>query len=211
MEVNDPFAVWGPSINIPYSTADEKDLKHRFKLIRRFADKAGTVELTTEAMKRLGTQFAQLGSALIRDAIIELLDYEDRTFCQIPDRDHVDPFYIAPPPRVLRAIIAYSTSLYLAKSTSRTFIDSTSNQEVPFPILTQNGYLGTVALWRTNEGRQSPPTLMTTSIRCALTLLKRAMPTRPFFLRTIAAVTGLWPMMTKKIVAGSKKKNRESF
>ena len=103
LEGNDPFAVWGPSINIPYSTTDEQDLERRFKLIRRFADKAGAVKLTTEAMQRLGTQFAQLGSALLRDAIIELLDYEDRTFCQNPDdRDRIEIFFIAPPPRVFQ-------------------------------------------------------------------------------------------------------------
>ena len=104
LEGIDPFAAWGPpAITIPYSIANEQELERRFKLVRRFADKAGAVKLTTEAMKRVGTQFAQLCSALMRDAIIELLDYQDRTFYRNPDTaDDVDLFNIAPPPRVIQ-------------------------------------------------------------------------------------------------------------
>ena len=103
LEGNDPLAVWGPPSNISYSMAydEEEDFERRFKLIRRFADKAGAVKLSTKAMERLGTQFAQLGSALMRDAIIELVNCEDRTF---PRNDHVDLFNIAPPAQKRRAI-----------------------------------------------------------------------------------------------------------
>ena len=63
--------------------------------MRRFVDRAGVVKLTTKAMWRLGTQFGQVSSALMGDAMIEAL-------CMVLKYpDHVDLFNNAPPPRVL--------------------------------------------------------------------------------------------------------------
>jgi hypothetical protein len=92
----DPWETWGLSIHeYTMIAADQQDEERRFKLVRRFVDKAGVVKLTTKAMWRLGTQFGQVSSALMGDAMIEAL-------CMVLKYpDHVDLFNNAPPPRVL--------------------------------------------------------------------------------------------------------------
>ena len=97
---------------------EQEELELLSKLTRRFADKAGVVKLTNEAIRRLGFKFFQAIVALTNDARVES-DKVERVLVQAQqsqghleilyevleqkykDMSHVDLFNSTPPPRMV--------------------------------------------------------------------------------------------------------------